>query len=53
MDLYRELGDNIAMQYGGSEAHKKNLGSSGSGKQASCRDLTAVAGTNRRRRVNP
>lgn len=35
MDLYTELGDNIALQYGGSEAHRKNLGSSGPGKQAS------------------
>lgn len=35
MELYTVLGDSIAWQYGGSEAHKKNLGSSGSGKQAS------------------
>ncbi|CAM9264609.1 unnamed protein product [Sphacelaria rigidula] len=33
MELYTELGDSIAWQYGGSEAHKKNLGSSGPGKQ--------------------
>lgn len=32
MDLYTELGDNIALQYGGSEAHRKNLGNSGPGK---------------------
>lgn len=38
MDLYSELGDNIALQYGGSEAHKKVSSSSGSGKQASCRN---------------
>lgn len=35
MDLYSELGDNIALQYGGSEAHKKVSSSSGPGKQAS------------------
>lgn len=33
MDLYSELGDNIALQYGGSEAHKKVSSSSGPGKQ--------------------
>lgn len=33
MELYSELGDNIALQYGGSEAHKKVSGSSGPGKQ--------------------
>ena len=37
MDLYSELGDNIALQYGGSEAHKKVSSSSGPGKQASQR----------------
>lgn len=35
MDLYSELGDNIALQYGGSEAHKKVSSSSGPGKQVS------------------
>lgn len=35
MELYSELGDNIALQYGGSEAHKKvSGGSGGGGKQA-------------------
>lgn len=33
IDLYTEIGDNIALQYGGSEAHKK--GNSLPGKQAS------------------
>lgn len=31
MELYSELGDNIALQYGGSEAHKKVSGGSGGG----------------------
>eukprot|EP00903_Cladosiphon_okamuranus_P008585 g8235.t1 len=31
MELYGELGDNIALQYGGSEAHKKVSGGSGGG----------------------
>lgn len=31
MELYSELGDNIALQYGGSEAHKKVTGGSGGG----------------------
>ncbi|CAN0024749.1 unnamed protein product [Scytosiphon promiscuus] len=33
MELYSELGDNIALQYGGSEAHKKVSGGNGPGKQ--------------------
>lgn len=35
MELYGELGDNLALQYGGSEAHKKVSSSSGPGKQVS------------------
>ena len=31
MELYSELGDNIALQYGGSEAHKKVSGGGGGG----------------------
>lgn len=41
MDLYSELGDNIALQYGGSEAHKKVSSSSGPGKQASVQILVS------------
>lgn len=41
MDLYSELGDNIALQYGGSEAHKKVSSSSGPGKQASVEVIVA------------
>ncbi|CAM9117146.1 unnamed protein product [Ectocarpus sp. 8 AP-2014] len=33
MELYSELGDNIALQYGGSEAHKKVSRGNGPGKQ--------------------
>lgn len=41
MELYSELGDNIALQYGGSEAHKKVSGSSGPGKQVRSRVNTS------------
>ena len=41
MELYSELGDNIALQYGGSEAHKKvSGGSGGGGKQVRTGDKT-------------
>lgn len=43
MDLYSELGDNIALQYGGSEAHKKVSSSSGPGKQASQQANMAIS----------
>lgn len=33
MELYTEIGDNIALQYGGSEAHKKVSSGSGAGNQ--------------------
>lgn len=43
MELYTEIGDNIALQYGGSEAHKKVSSGSGAGNQV-CGMLTSVCG---------
>lgn len=45
MDMYGELGDKIALQYGGSEAHKKGYGGHGTGGAASSKSgelLTSI-----------
>lgn len=44
MELYSELGDNIALQYGGSEAHKKVSGGSGGGGKQVKRASTDIEG---------
>ena len=45
MDMYGELGDRVALQYGGSEAHKKGYGGHGTGGAASSKSgelLTSI-----------
>ena len=41
MDMYSEMGDHIALQYGGSEAHSK-MGQSGSSLKGSGELLTSI-----------